>query len=135
MEGRGKADRLKAGGTVGDELRFFRVFGANLHRELGDAPDEAVSSGRLAEAKGAISAGLTTRRYARLVQEWWPTSDSILRSRQALAAQNEGGADLPTNRESSRGSAYACYSKIESTVRHMGIEVDDAIEIAEDIDI
>jgi hypothetical protein len=27
------------------------------------------------------------------------------------------------------------HSKIESTVRHLGIEVDDAIEIAEKIDI
>jgi hypothetical protein len=27
------------------------------------------------------------------------------------------------------------YSKIESTVRYLGIEVDDAIEIAEKIDI
>jgi hypothetical protein len=35
----------------------------------------------------------------------------------------------------SSGSTLLGHSKIESTVRYLGIEVDDAIEIAEKIDI
>ncbi len=53
-------------------------------------------------------AGLTTRQYARFVQEW-----VALRAVQLLLG----------------------HSKNESTVRYLGIEVDDAIEIAEKIDI
>jgi hypothetical protein len=48
---------------------------------------------------------------------------------------HKGCADLPANRKPQSGSTFVGHSKIESTVRYLGIEVDDAIEIAEKIDI
>jgi len=54
----------------------------------------------------------------------------------ALATAHQGSADLPTKQGTSeRCNFYFGHSKIESTVRYLGIEVDDAIEIAEKIDI
>ena len=46
--------------------------------------------------------------------------------RHALPAPNQSDADLSANRQPALG-----HTKIESTVRYLGIEVDDAIEIAE----
>jgi hypothetical protein len=44
-------------------------------------------------------------------------------------------ADLALHRESSRGPLLLGHSKIESTVRYLGIEVDDALAIAEQVDV
>lgn len=55
--------------------------------------------------------------------------------RHAFAATHEGGADLPANGKPQSCAALLGHSKIESTVRYLGIKVDDAIEIAERIDI
>jgi hypothetical protein len=52
-----------------------------------------------------------------------------------FATTHEGGTDLSANRQSTRSSAPTWALKIESTVRYLGIKVDDAIEIAEKIDI
>jgi integrase len=57
------------------------------------------------------------------------------RVRHALAAPHEGGADLSADGEPQSVQLLLGHSKIESTVRYLGIEVDDAIEIAEKIDI
>jgi hypothetical protein len=64
-------------------------------------------------------------------REHWARSGQVW---DALAPANKGCADLPANRESTSCAALA-RSKIESTVRYLAIEVDDAIEIAEKIDI
>jgi hypothetical protein len=48
----------------------------------------------------------------------------------ALAATHKGYVDLPAHRQSAGRAA-----KIESTVRYLGIEVDDALAIAEQVDI
>jgi hypothetical protein len=52
----------------------------------------------------------------------------------ALAAPNQGDADLPPNRQPACRSAAAGHTKIESTVRYLGIEIDDALAIAEQVD-
>ena len=49
-------------------------------------------------------------------------------------AANQGDADLSPHWQPARGAAFG-HSKIESTVRYLGIEVDDALEIAEKIDV
>ena len=49
----------------------------------------------------------------------------------ALPAPHEGDADLPPDRELPGCPTFAwAFAKIESTVRYLGIEVDDAIEMA-----
>jgi hypothetical protein len=45
--------------------------------------------------------------------------------RYAFDAPDQGDLDLPPDRQ----------SEIESTVRYLGVEVDDALEIAEKIDV
>lgn len=68
--------------------------------------------------------GLTTRQYTRLVHEW-------------VASIGPDPAKFGTHslRRTKAVLLLLGHSKIESTVRYLGIEVDDAIEIAEKIDI
>jgi integrase len=80
--------------------------------------------------------GLTTRHYARLVQDWVASigldpakfgTHSLRRTKAVLIYRRTGNLRAV--------QLLLGHSKIESTVRYLGIEVDDAIEIAEKIDI
>ncbi len=80
--------------------------------------------------------GLTTRQYARLVGEWVASigldpakfgTHSLRRTKAVLIYRRTGNLRAV--------QLLLGHSKIESTVRYLGIEVDDAIEIAEKIDI
>lgn len=80
--------------------------------------------------------GLTTRQYARLVHEWVASigldpakfgTHSLRRTKAVLIYRRTGNLRAV--------QLLLGHSKIESTVRYLGIEVDDAIEIAEKIDI
>ena len=82
------------------------------------------------------SRGLTTRQYARLVHNWVASigldpakfgTHSLRRTKAALIYRRTGNLRAV--------QLLLGHSKIESTVRYLGIEVDDAIEIAEKIDI
>lgn len=86
--------------------------------------------------RGNGSRGLTTRQYARLVQEWVASigldpakfsPHSLRRTKAVLIFRRTGNLRAV--------QLLLGHSKIESTVRYLGIEVDDAIEIAEKIDI
>ena len=79
---------------------------------------------------------LTTRQYARLVQEWVASigldpakfgTHSLRRTKAVLIYRRTGNLRAV--------QLLLGHSKIESTVRYLGIEVDDAIEIAEKIEI
>ena len=80
--------------------------------------------------------GLTTRQYARLVQEWVASigldpskfgTHSLRRTKAVLIYRRTGNLRAV--------QLLLGHSKIESTVRYLGIEVDDAIELAEKTDI
>jgi integrase len=80
--------------------------------------------------------GLTTRQYARLVQEWVASigldpakfgTHSLRRTKAVLIYRRTGNLRAV--------QLLLGHLNIESTVRYLGIEVDDAIEIAEKIDI
>jgi integrase len=82
------------------------------------------------------SRGLTTRQYARLVHEWVASigldpakfgTHSLRRTKAVLIYRRTGNLRAV--------QLLLGHSKIESTVRYLGIEVDDAVEIAEKIDI
>lgn len=86
--------------------------------------------------RGDGSRGLTTRQYARLVQEWVASigldpakfgTHSLRRTKAVLIYRRTGNLRAV--------QLLLGHSKIESTVRYLGIEVDDAIEIAEKIEI
>lgn len=53
----------------------------------------------------------------------------------SLTAANQGNADLSANGQLEGRQLLLGQTKIESTVRYFGVEIDDAIEIAEKIDV
>jgi integrase len=86
--------------------------------------------------RGNSDRGLTTSQYARLVLEWVASigldpakfgTHSLRRTKEVLIYRRTGNLRAV--------QLLLGHSKIESTVRYLGIEVDDAIEIAEKIDI
>ena len=120
--------------------------GRPVRFELTDQTRQAIDeylrlTGRMAgqflfAGRGDDERGLTTRQYARLVQEWVasigldPTkfgTHSLRRTKAVLIYRRTGNLRAV--------QILLGHSKIESTVRYLGIEVDDAIEIAEKIDI
>jgi integrase len=86
---------------------------------------------------GRGSAGhLTTRQYARLLAEWLTMIDlepglygthSLRRTKATLIYKKTGNLGAV--------QLLLGHTKIESTVRYLGIEVDDALAVAEQIDV
>jgi integrase len=58
-----------------------------------------------------------------------------LRLWDAFNPANEGLFDLPTDQELKSRPTALGHTKLESTVRYLGIEVDDALEIAEQTEV
>jgi integrase len=82
------------------------------------------------------SQGMTTRQYARLVRDWVASigldpgkfgTHSLRRTKAVLIYRRTGNLRAV--------QLLLGHTKIGSTVRYLGIEVDDAIEIAEKIEI
>lgn len=97
----------------------------------GKKPGQFLFSGR----RGADQC-LTTRQYARLVSEWIagigldPSlfgTHSLRRTKATLIYKRTGNLRAV--------QLLLGHTKIESTVRYLGIEVDDALAIAEQIDV
>ena len=55
--------------------------------------------------------------------------------RHPLPSTYQSDSDLPSNRQLTCCPAAVGHTKIESTVRYLGIEVDDALAIAEQVDV
>jgi integrase len=79
---------------------------------------------------------MTTRRYARLVSRWVATigldphffgTHSLRRTKATLIYRRTGNLRAV--------QLLLGHTKIESTVRYLGIEVDDALAIAEQVDV
>ena len=86
--------------------------------------------------RGAPDKHLTTRQYARLLGEWLASvgldpslygTHSLRRTKATLIYRRTGNLRAV--------QLLLGHTKIESTVRYLGIEVDDALEIAEKIDV
>ena len=79
---------------------------------------------------------LTTRQYARLVSQW-VTSVSLDASLFGTHSLRRTKATLIYRRTGNLRAVQLLlgHTKIESTVRYLGIEVDDALDIAEKVDI
>jgi integrase len=80
--------------------------------------------------------GMTTRQYARLLSEWSTSigldphffgTHSLRRTKATLIYRRTGNLRAV--------QLLLGHTKIESTVRYLGIEVDDALAIAEQIDV
>jgi integrase len=100
-------------------------------RESGRKPGQFLFKGRCGPASG-----LTVRQYARLVNEWVESigldqlrfgTHSLRRTKAILIYRKTGNLRAV--------QLLLGHQKIESTVRYLGIEIDDAIEIAEKIEV
>jgi integrase len=85
---------------------------------------------------GRGDGGLTTRQYARLLDQWVARigldplkfgTHSLRRTKATLIYRRTGNLRAV--------QLLLGHTKIESTVRYLGIEIDDAIEIAEKIEV
>jgi integrase len=94
-------------------------------------PGEFLFTGR----RGA-NRNMTTRQYVRLVSEWidsvgldprWFGTHSLRRTKATLIYRRTGNLRAV--------QLLLGHTKIESTVRYLGIEVDDALAIAEQVDV
>ena len=90
----------------------------------------------LFRGRGGNGRHLSTRQYARLVSDWVAAIDldpalfgthSLRRTKAALIYRRTGNLRAV--------QLLLGHTKIESTVRYLGIEVDDALEIAEKVDV
>ena len=79
---------------------------------------------------------MTTRQYARLLSEWIASigldlrlfgTHSLRRTKATLIYRRTGNLRAV--------QLLLGHTKIESTVRYLGIEVDDALSIAEQVDL
>jgi integrase len=100
-------------------------------RAAGKKPDDFMFSGR----KGS-DRSMTTRQYARLVSEWIASigldphvfgTHSLRRTKATLIYRRTGNLRAV--------QLLLGHRKIESTIRYLGIEVDDALAIAEQVDV
>ena len=100
-------------------------------KAAGKKPGEFLFSGR-----GDHNRCMTTRQYARLVSSWVATigldphffgTHSLRRTKATLIYRRTGNLRAV--------QLLLGHTKIESTVRYLGIEVDDALAIAEQVDV
>ena len=100
-------------------------------RAAGKKPGEFLFTG-----SGRSGQGMTTRQYARLVSRWVASigldarlfgTHSLRRTKATLIYRRTGNLRAV--------QLLLGHTKIESTVRYLGIEVDDAIAIAEQVDV
>jgi integrase len=100
-------------------------------RLAGKKPGEFMFTGRRGPGRS-----MTTRQYSRLVCEWIASigldphlfgTHSLRRTKATLIYRRTGNLRAV--------QLLLGHTKIESTVRYLGIEVDDALAIAEQVDI
>ena len=100
-------------------------------KETGKRPGDYLFTGR-----HGSNCSLTTRQYARLLAEWIASvgsdphlfgTHSLRRTKATLIYRRTGNLRAV--------QLLLGHTKIESTVRYFGIEVDDALTIAEQVDV
>lgn len=100
-------------------------------RLTGKKPGEYLFTGR-----SATTRSMTTRQYARLLSEWIASigldpkvfgTHSLRRTKATLIYRRTGNLRAV--------QLLLGHTKIESTVRYLGIEVDDALSIAEQVEV
>lgn len=134
-------------GTVSDRATIRqRKTGRPVTFEITDHTGQAVTAylrtgGRAGDdflfaGRGGEHRHLSTRQYARLVSAWVASvglepsnygTHSLRRTKAALIYRRTGNLRAV--------QLLLGHTKIESTVRYLGIEVDDALAIAEQVDI
>ncbi|MBT3359149.1 MAG: tyrosine-type recombinase/integrase [Rhodospirillales bacterium] len=115
-------------------IRIHRTHSPS-HRRLPQAPSQETWRYLFAGRRGH-DLSLTTRQYARLVSEWISGigldaslfgTHSLRRIKAALIYRRTGNLVAV--------QLLLGHTKVESTVRYLGVEVDDALDIAEQVDV
>jgi integrase len=132
VKNRGIIVQKKTGRPVQFEItEQTRVAVANLIRQ-----ETSTSSDCLFRSRQAISAHLSTRQYARIVRGWVRSiglnaatygTRSLRRTKAALIYRKTGNLRAV--------QLLLGHSKLESTVRYLGVEVDDALAISEQVEL
>ena len=142
-----RVDDVAAGGCTADRATIRQKKTRQPVRfELSEQTRQAVDDYLMAASKksgeylftGYRSSehSMTTRQYARLVSEWIGSigldpkrfgTHSLRRTKATLIYRRTGNLRAV--------QLLLGHTKIESTVRYLGIEVDDALAIAEQVDI
>ena len=142
-----KVEDIAPGGyTIARATVRQRKTGRPVKFELTDQTREAVDDYLRATGKkpgeflftgsGGIGQGMTTRQYARLISTWVASigldsklfgTHSLRRTKATLIYRRTGNLRAV--------QLLLGHTKIESTVRYLGIEVDDALTIAEQIEV
>ena len=78
---------------------------------------------------------LSTRQYAGLVDEWVSAVGLNTRVRYAFTASDEGFVDLQSDWQLACCANIAGHSKIENMIRYLGVDLDDALTLAERTEI
>jgi integrase len=100
------------------------------------ARHKLTASDYLFPSRLASSPHLSTRQYARIVQGWVPSiglnpaiygTHSLRRTKAALIYRKTGNLRAV--------QLLLGHTKLESTVRYLGVEVDDALAISEGVDV
>jgi integrase len=89
----------------------------------------------LFESRGRSDRCISTRQYSRLVSSWIAGIGLDPRLFGTHSLRRTKATDLSTDGKSPRRSTPARPCEVESTVRYLGIEVDDALTIAEQVDV
>jgi integrase len=129
---RGIIVQKKTGRPVQFEItEQTRIAVGALIRRYGLSPGDYLFPSRLVE-----SPHLSTRQYARIVQGWVASiglnpatygTHSLRRTKAALIYRKTGNLRAV--------QLLLGHTKLESTVRYLGVEVDDAIAISEQVDL
>jgi integrase len=142
-----KVDDVAPSGHAADRATVRqRKTGRPVKFELTEATRQAVddyvraanrkSGSYLFTGRGKHEGSLTTRQYARLLSEWVASigldprqfgTHSLRRTKATLIYRRTGNLRAV--------QLLLGHTKIESTVRYLGIEVDDALAIAEQVDV
>ena len=142
-----KVDDVAAGGYTADratvrQKKTGRPVRFELSEQTRQAIDDYVKAANkrpgefLFAGRRGPKTGITTRQYARLVSDWIGSvgldprlygTHSLRRTKATLIYRRIGNLRAV--------QLLLGHTKIESTVRYLGIEVDDALAIAEQVDV
>src|SRR5437868_9954696 len=100
-------------------------------RATGKRPGEFLFTGHRGPARS-----LTTRQYVRLVSDWIGSAGLDPRLFGTHSLRRTKATQIYRRTGNLRAvQLLLSHTKIESTVRYLGIEVDDALAIAEQVDV
>ena len=94
------------------------------------------SSDYLLGSSVKVNCHLTTRQYAKIVKKWLSSIGLDLTSYGTHSMRRTKATLIYKKTKNLRAVQILLgHTKLESTVRYLGIEVDDALELSETIDI